>query len=272
MAASIWKGYLSFGLVSFPIRLSIAARRSPVRFHMLHKTDLSGIKEVWYCVRENKPVTRADIVKGYEYGKDEYVVVEDEEIKKIAPPTAHTIEILQFVRASEIDPLFFDKSYYVNPEETVNKPYSLFLRVLTETKYDAVAKVAMHGREHVAIIRPARDGIVLHTMYYASELRKPLASWKSESGTITQKEMELAKKLVETLAAPFKPEQYTDQYRENLERLIEQKQNGEKPTTLKQPKHAPVVDILEALKESLASKKPPAKASPKKRGRGRTAA
>jgi DNA end-binding protein Ku len=129
----------------------------------------------------------------------------------------------------------------------------------------------MHGREHVAIIRPARDGIVLHTMYYASELRKPLASKKSETGTITQKEMDLAKRLIESLVAPFRPEQYSDQYRENLERLIEQKQNGEKPAIAKQPKHPPAVDILEALKQSLASRKPPAKGAAKK-SRGRTAA
>jgi DNA end-binding protein Ku len=127
------------------------------------------------------------------------------------------------------------------------------------------------GGKHVAIIRPARDGIVLHTMYYASELRKPMASEKSDRGKITLKEMELAKKLIGSLAAPFKPEQYRDRYRENLEQLIQQKQNGEKPKTVKQPKNAPVVDILEALQRSLASKKPQAKEAPKRR-RGRTAA
>src|SRR3981189_2273987 len=121
MAATVWKGYISFRLVSFPVRLSSAARAETVHFHMLHKQDLSRVKEVWYCAEENEPIDRADIVKGYETSKGKSVVVEDEELKKIAPPTATSMDILQFVRSDEVDPIFFQSSYYVAPEDKTAK-------------------------------------------------------------------------------------------------------------------------------------------------------
>ena len=125
MPATVWKGFLSFGLVSFPVRLFSAARADHIHFNMLHRKDLSRIKEVWYCAEENKPVDRSDIVKGYETSKGEYVVVEDEELKKIAPASASTMEILQFVRDEEVDPIYFESSYYVAPDETVSSPTAL---------------------------------------------------------------------------------------------------------------------------------------------------
>src|SRR6476660_3686786 len=146
MPATVWKGFISFGLVSFPVRLFSAARSERVEFHMLHKKDLSRVKEVWYCAEENKPIDRADIVKGYETSKNQYVVVEDEELKKIAPPTATTMDILQFVANDEVDPIFFESSYYVGAEDKTTKPYALFTAALTETKQDAIAKIAMHNR------------------------------------------------------------------------------------------------------------------------------
>ncbi len=252
MAASVWRGYLSFGLVTFPIRLTAAARREHVRFHMLHAKDYSRVKQVLYCAQEDKPVPRTEIVKGYEHGKDQYVVVEEEEIKKIAPPTAQTIEILQFVQAGEVDPIYLDVSYYVTPDESLAKPYNLLLKVMAETKYEAVAKVAMHGREHVAIIRPGMDGLVLHTMYYADELNRPEAAHKSGATQPNAKELDLARKLVESLASPFEPKEFHDSYRENLENLIREKENGKAVTAVPHPKAAPVVNILEALQKSLS--------------------
>src|SRR6202047_3628000 len=144
MPASVWKGYLSFGLVSFPIHLSAAARAETVHFHMLHKKDMSRVKEVWYCAAENKPIERSDIVKGYETSKGKYVVVEDDELKKIAPTTATTMDILQFVASDEVDPVFFESSYYVAAESSTTKPYALFTAALADTRQDAIAKIAMH--------------------------------------------------------------------------------------------------------------------------------
>lgn len=139
---------------------------------MLHKKDLSRIKEVLYCAKENKPLTRDDIVMGAAVNNGEYVVVTEQELKQIAPPTASTMDILQFVAAGDVDPLYFESSYYLAPEESVSKPYVLLLQAMSDTKRCAVAKITMHGREHIAIIRPAHGALVLHTMYFVDELQK----------------------------------------------------------------------------------------------------
>lgn len=252
MPATVWKGYLSFGLVSFPIRLYAAARPQPLRFHMLHKKDLSRIHEVFYCAAEDKPVDRDEIVKGYEYEKNRYVVIEPDELKKIAPPTATVMEILQFVRMTEIDPIFLETSYYVAPEESVSRPYGLLHEAMKTTQYDALAKVTMHGREHIVILRPAETGIVLHTMYFVDEMQK--ANQVTPAGTkkFDKKEMDLARKLIETLAGPFDPEKFHDEYKENVEKLIESKRAGKKIQAIKQPRKAPVIDLMQALQKSLS--------------------
>jgi DNA end-binding protein Ku len=255
MPATVWKGYLTFGLVSFPIRLFAAARPDPVHFHLLHKTDLSRVREVMYCAAEDKPLDRSEIVKGYEYEKDQYVVIEPEDLEKIAPPTATVMEILQFVRMAEVDPIFLETSYYVAPEEAVSRPYSLLLEIMKETQYDALAKVTMHGREHIVILRPSEKSIVLHTMYFVDELHSANEAKPPKPVKFDKKELDLAKKLIETLAAPFEPAKFHDAYKENVEKMIEQKRKGRKVTPISQPKTAPVVDLMQALQQSLAKTK-----------------
>jgi DNA end-binding protein Ku len=267
MAATVWKGYISFGLVSFPVRLFSAARPEAVHFHMLHKKDQSRVKEVWYCAEENKPIDRSDIEKGYEVSKGEYVIVEDEELKEIAPPTATTMDILQFVGNDEVDPIYFESSYYVAAEDKTAKPYVLFMAALTDTGQNAIAKIAMHNREHVVLIRPSEGGLVLHTLYYPDELHKINRS-EVPKAKYTAKELELAKSLVNHLTAPFKPHEFKDTYRENVERLIEQKRKGQKITRVKQARKAPVVDLMEALKRSLKSAPPVASAKDSSRAHG----
>ena len=205
--------------------------------------------------REDKPLDRGEIVKGFEYAKDRYVVVEQEELEKITPTTASIMEILQFVRIEEVDPIFFETSYYMSPEGSVTRPYSLLLEAMKDTNYDAVAKVTMHGREHIAILRPSTNGIVLHTMYFVDELHKEREVTPAKTAKPQKKELDLAKQLIETLAAPFKPEQFHDDYRRNVERLIQAKQKGRKVTPIKQPKKAPVIDLMQALQKSLKGKK-----------------
>jgi len=253
MPATVWKGYLSFGLVSFPVRLFSAARAESIHFHLLHKKDLSRVKEVWYCAEEDKPIKRSEMVKGYEVEKAEYITVEDEELKRIAPTTATTMEVLQFVASDDVDPLLFESSYYVAPEEKVGKPYALFMAALQETKRAAIAKLAMHNREHVVLIRPAEGGLVLHTLYYEDELHKGNKA-EAPKTKFSGKELDMAKSLVQHLSAKFKLGEFKDRYRENVERLIEEKMKGEKITTIKQPSKAPVIDLMEALKKSLQSK------------------
>jgi DNA end-binding protein Ku len=224
---------------------------------MLHKQDQSRLKEVWFCAEEDKPIQRSEIAKGYEIGKDKYVVIEDEELQKIAPATATNMEILQFVDSDEVDPIYFERSYYIAADENTAKPYVLFMAAMTETKQDAIAKIAMHNREHIALIRPADGGLILHTLYYANELHK------SNRGALpadeySAKELELARSLINHFKAPFNPKDFKDTYRENVERLIEQKRNGQEITAVQQPRTAPVIDLMEALKRSLESSRPTA--------------
>jgi DNA end-binding protein Ku len=258
MGATVWKGYLSFGLVSFPVRLYSAARAEAVHFHMLHEQDLSRLKEVWYCSAENKLIQRSEIVKGYEIAKGKYVTVEDQELKKIAPLTATTMDVLQFVASDGVDPLLFQSSYYLAPDEKVGKPYALFMAALRETKHNAIAKVAMHNREHVVLIRPADRGLVMHTLYYQDELHKEHKA-QAPKATFSEKELEMAKSLVQHLTGTFEPGEFHDTYRENIERLINEKKKGEKITTVKQPRKAEVIDLMKALKKSLKSKGRPAR-------------
>ncbi len=260
MASSVWKGHLTFGLVSFPVRLFSAARGETISFNMLHKADHSRIKQVIYCQAEDKPVPRSELVKGYEYEKDHYVEVDDEEIKKVAPKTAKVMELLEFVKAEQVDPIYLESSYYMAPDEGGDKPYALLFEALRETKYYGIAKVAMHNREHIVILRPNGKGMVLHTMFYADEIRQ-VEEFRTDTSQVKEKELNLAKMLVESLAAEFEPEKYTDTYRANLQKMIQAKLEGQQIVATPTPHIAPVIDIMEALKKSLAEQKKPVRSA-----------
>lgn len=260
MASTVWRGHLTFGLVSFPVRLYSAARGVTVSFNLLHEADGSRIKQVTYCQAEDKPVARSELVKGYEYEKDHYVIISDEDIKKAAPKTAKVMEIQEFVKAEDVDPIFLESSYYMAPDEGGEKPYALLFEALRQSKYYAVAKVSMHNREHVVILRPAQRGILLHTMYYVDEIRT-VDEFRTDTSLVKERELELAKTLINSLAGEFEPEKYHDTYRENLQKMIEAKIEGRKIVETPEPKIAPVIDIMEALKRSLAERKKPARAA-----------
>jgi DNA end-binding protein Ku len=259
MPSTVWKGFISFGLVSFPVRLHSAARGKTLPFHLLHAKDNSRVREVMYCQAEDKPLTREEIVKGYEISKDEYVVVEPEELKKIAPATDKQMEILEFVKAPEIDPVFFDKSYHVAPDDNITRPYALLMEAMRETGYCGVAKISMHGSEHIVILRPSGQEIMLHTMFFVDEIQQPQVV-AGDSEHFKPKELELAKRLIETLAAGFDPTKYHDEYQDSVRRMIEQKQKHQTVKSAPQPKLAPVVDIFTALEQSLAQRKGPEQA------------
>ena len=279
MASTVWKGHLTFGLVSLPVRLYSAARSETVSFNQLHKDDHSRVKQVLYCQLEDKPIARTDLVKGFEYEKDRYVVIDDEEVKKVAPKTAKTMEILEFVKTSEVDPIYFESSYYMAPDGAGEKPYALLFEAMRRSEYVALAKVAMHNREHIVILRPSGRGILMHTMYYADEIRK-VDEFRTDVSLLKEKELELANTLIESLAGEFKPEQYKDDYRDNLKAMIQAKVEGKEIVETPAPQHlAPVIDILEALKMSLAEGRKPSRSaepaasegnggSKKKAGRG----
>jgi DNA end-binding protein Ku len=261
MASTVWKGHLTFGLVSLPVKLYSAARSETVGFNQLHKHDNSRVKQVLYCAAENKPISRSEIVKGYEYEKDKYVVIEDEEIKKVAPKTAKTMEILEFVKEAEVDPIYFESSYYMAPDEAGEKPYALLFEALKQSEYCALAKIAMHNREHVVFLRPAKHGILMHTMYYRDEIRM-VDEFRTDTALVKPAELNMAKMLIESLAASFEPEKYSDNYRENLKKLIQAKVDGQQVVETPETTHlAPVIDIMEALKASLANAKKPAQSA-----------
>ena len=261
MASTVWKGHLTFGLVSLPVKLYSAARSETVGFNQLHKTDHSRIRQVVYCQAEDKPIPRSEIVKGYEYEKDKWVVIDEEEIKKVTPHTAKTMEILEFVKSDGVDPIFFESSYYMAPDEAGEKPYALLFEALRRTGYAAVAKIAMHNREHIVILRPGGKGILLHTMYYREEHRQ-VDEFRTDTALVKDKELALAQSLIESLAAPFEPEKYQDEFRSNLMQLIQAKREGKQTVEIAAPPLlAPVVDILEALKMSLDQMKKPVRSA-----------
>jgi DNA end-binding protein Ku len=256
VATSVWKGHLTFGLVSLPIRLFSAARAESVSFNLLHKSDNSRIKQITYCQAEDKAVPRSELVKGYEYEKDHYVVIEDDDIKKVAPKTAKVMEILEFVETKDVDPVYLESSYYMAPDGGGEKAYALLFEALRKSGYSGVAKIAMHNREHIVILRPGQRGILLHTMYFTNEIRQ-VDEFRTDLDLVKEKELALAGTLIEALAAKFEPEKYKDTYRENLMDMSQTKIKGQKVVEAPEPHVAPVIDIMEALKRTLEIKKKP---------------
>ena len=257
MANSIWKGHIAFGLVAIPVKLQAAARSQAVSFNQLHQCDHSRVKQVLYCQAEDQPVARHELVKGYEYEKDRYVVVEEAELEQITPRSSRVMEVLEFVPEAEVDAVYLDASYYVAPERAGEKPYTLLYEALRRTAQAALAQLTMHNREHLVLLRPGRFGLLLHTLFYRDEIRA-LEEFRTDTEWVTPQELELARLLVESLAAHFEPANYKDNYRESVRALIDSKIRGEelKPGAIAWAP-PPVTDILEALKASLARAKKP---------------
>jgi DNA end-binding protein Ku len=234
-----------------------AARSESISFNQLHKADGSRVKQVLFCAAEDKPIPRSEIVKGYEYEKDRYVVIEDEEVKKVAPQSAKVMEILEFVPTDQVDPIYLETSYYMAPDEAGEKPYALLFDALKRSGKVGVAKIAMHNREHIVILRPGKNGVLMHTMFYSHEIRK-VDEFRTDLSLVKDKELALASSLIEALAGDFEPEKYKDNYRENLLQMIEAKKQGAEVVATPEPQQAKVIDIMEALKASLAMAKKPA--------------
>lgn len=317
MASTVWKGHITFGLVSIPVKLVRAARAEKVSFRQLHaKTgarvrqslvaeapvesdaDDSELEEPEEEARptrsavagrspesvpfvvpprssrqqapepesdqtERREINRSEVVKGFEYARDQYVTLSKEELATITPQTAREMQIVEFVKLADVDPVYFETSYYAIPDKGGERPYSLLFEALRKSELVGVAQMAMHNREHVVIVRTGRRGIVLHTMFYQSEIREQ-DEYQTDTSAVSKKELDLALLLVTNLEAPFEPAKYKDGYREKLDALIQAKISGEETVAAPQPKAAPVVDILEALQRSLesasGSRKPPAAA------------
>lgn len=268
MAATVWKGHLTFGLISIPIRLFSAARGERLSFNQLHKECHSRLKQPLFCPTCNRMVERTEIVKGYEYEKDQYVLFSEEELDKVEPASARTMEILEFVKLDEVDPLYFDASYFATPEEAGAKAYQLLMRAMEQSGYAAIAKLCMHQREYIVVVRPRAKGLTLHTMFYSNEIRQVAEYGQTDKVELKDQEKKLAQQLIESLAATFEPEKYHDDYQQSLRAMIEAKLKGQEVAAVPHPQMAPVIDLMEALKKSLAEKqaaavkKPPVRAVP----------
>lgn len=268
MAATVWKGHLTFGLISIPIRLFSAARGERLSFNQLHKECHSRVKQPLFCPTCNRMVERTEIIKGFEYEKDQYVLFSEEELDKVEPESARTMEILEFVKMDEVDPLYFDASYYSTPEEAGTKAYQLLMKAMEQSGYAAIAKLCMHQREYIVVVRPRAKGLTLHTMFYSNEIRQVAEYGQTDKIELKEQEKKLAQQLIESLAATFEPEKYHDGYHQSLRAMIDAKLKGQEVAAVPHAQLAPVIDLMEALKKSLAEKqanavkKPPVRAVP----------
>ena len=248
----IWSGTISFGLVSVPVRMFPATESKELRFHFLHKKDLTPIAYEKVRRDDREPVDPDEIVRGFEIEKGRYVPLEDEDLDRLDVELTHSIDICDFVSLDEIDPVYFRKAYYLLPAEGAEKPYRLFVRALEETGKVAIAKVVIRNKQHLAAVRPYQDVLLLETMYYSDEVRKPEALDGDLSKPRLQKaEVDMAKSLVENLSDSFKPDKYDDQYRQELLGLIRAKAEGQPLPEPAEEEEGEVVDLMAALRESV---------------------
>jgi DNA end-binding protein Ku len=249
---AIWTGAISFGLVNIPIRLYSATEERGLHFDMLHKKDLSPIRYARVCRLDGREIPYEDIVKGYEYQNGDYVVLVDEDFKKANIRKTKTIDIEEFVSEEEIDPLYFTKPYYLEPDKGAEKAYAVLREALHKSKKVGIAKFVLRNREHLAAIKAQGDLIVLNQMRFQEEIREPDELNLPDKKTARGKEIDMALQLIDQLSEPFKPEQFRDEYTQELKKVIEQRAKGKIPKAKgKAPQPTKVPDLLNVLRKSL---------------------
>jgi DNA end-binding protein Ku len=246
---SIWRGTISFGLVSVPVRMHAATESKELRFHFLHKEDLSPIGYDKVRKDTGEHVDPEDIVRGFEIEKGRYVPLEDEDLDRLDIELTRAIEICDFVDLEEIDPIYFRKAYWLLPDEGAEKPYVLLVRALEETAKVGIAKVVIRNKQHLACLRTWEDKLLLETMYYADEIRRP--ETVEIKGKLQKPEVDMATTLVENLSEPFEPEKYNDTYRKELLELLRAKAKGRKLPEPSEEEPGEVIDLMAALRESV---------------------
>ena len=255
---SLGSGTISFGLVSIPVKLYTAASSQSPSFNLLHAKCGSRIRQQRLCPVCNEVVERDDLVRGYEFAKDQYVRITDEELKALEGEASKAIEISEFVPLSTVDPVYFEKSYYLGPDKGGEKPYRLLAEAMAQAGKVALAKFVMRGRENLVLLRSSQNGLMLHAMYFADEVKDFGEIDKGESAKISGAETNLAMRLIDELSNDqFKPEQYDDEYRQRVLDLVNSKAEG-KEITIAEPvaQRAQVIDLMAALKESLGKTEP----------------
>ena len=251
---AIWSGTISFGMVSIPVRLYTATESHDVHFHLLHEADNVRLKNIRWCPKHEKAVPWEDTVRGFEYTKGKYVPISDEDLEHLPMKTVHTVEISDFVKLEDVDPIYYDKAYYLSPEETGVKAFALLRQALEETGRAAVAKVAIRDKENLCLVRPYEDVLAMETMLYANEIRST-EDIAADGAKVSPKELQMAVSLIENLSDTFDPERYDDDYQKALKKVIKAKVEGAPLPSAPEEKGAKVVDLMEALRASIEQTK-----------------
>lgn len=247
---TLWKGSISFGLVNVPVKLHAATEAKEFQFHYLHNACQQRIRYTKKCPHCEVEVGTEELVKGYEYERDHYVILTDEEMSVLEQPMTRSIDILDFVNLNDIDPIYYQKSYYLSPEDTAQKAFRLLCQAMLESGKVALARITMRSKQHLACLRVFEEGLVLETMYYPDEIRHLESTWNRV--VPTEAELLMAKQLIGNLAKSFEPEKYRDEVRERLAELIEQKVAGQTFKAEAIPQQGQVLDLMEALRASIA--------------------
>jgi DNA end-binding protein Ku len=271
MAKAIWSGSISFGMVSIPVRLFGATESKDISFHLLHATCGTRLKQVRWCPTDEEEVPWNETVRGYEYAKDQYVMLTDKDFDRLPLPSKHVIDLSAFVEEDEIDPVFYERSYYLEPGERAEKAYALLLRALEKKNLTAIATITLRKKEQLCALRPRQGAIMLETLFYPDEVRQERGV--DLSGTrVTDRELDMAFALIELLRKPFDPSEYHDHYREALAELIEAKLEGKEVVKAPPVKETKVIDLADALRRSVEAARKGAKPKAAARSRSRPAA
>ena len=259
MSASVWKGSIVLSFVSIPVKLFAAARSERTYLHQLHTECHTRLRQPLFCPTCERFVKRDEVIRGYEVDEGQYVLMEGEEIKKLAAKSSRILEMLAFTKLNQIDPIFFDASYFCVPDETGKKPYQLLVKALEDTQSIGLGRLTMHQRDYTVFLRSYHHGLLLHTMYFANEIRRVPEFGVLETGdakpqNLKPQEVKLTEQLIATMMQPFKPAQYHDEFQDRLRKLVEAKRRGQTVEVEEAAKRAPVIDMMEALKRSLASR------------------
>ena len=253
MARAIWTGVISFGLVTIPVRLVTAVRERDVRFHQFHKSDGGRIQYRRFCDKENREVPYEDIARGYEVAAGQFVLITDEELERLAPERTRRIDLDRFIDPSEIDPIYYDATYYLAPDEQGERPYRLLQAAMSQSGKVAIGRFVLRAKEHLVAIRPLGDALALETLFYADEVIAPgSVEGITSRAEIGPRELQMAQSLIESLEDRFQPELYHDEFRERVEQLAEQKAKGQEVLLPEEPaRPAQVMDLMEALQASV---------------------
>ena len=253
----LWKGAITFGLISIPVRLYSAVQEKGLKFNLMHEEDGGRIKYERVCSKCGKKVSWDDLVKGYEYSKDHYVTFTEDELEGLDVDSIRAIDVVAFVPLTDIDPIYFNKTYYVAPEQAGLKAYRLLADALEAEGQVGVAKVALRDKEHLATVRLKDDVFVLETMHWPDEIREPEFEELGKKVKIQDSEVKMARQLIQQLSAEFDPSEFADEYRAKLEELVQAKVEGAEVTVAAEPEEEPtkVVDLMEALKASVEEAK-----------------